>query len=308
MVRIIISVITYNQENVIHRALDSVLCQKEWGLYRLVVSDDCSSDHTWEVLQKYKEKYPTLIEIHRNEHNLGIYGNVQRVDSYLPDGDLYGSLSGDDEYCKGYFEALQKLVEREKIDVKSPIGIYSDWKSVSPEGKENVFRQNLVASKYPLVSLKIRGFITSRSVIVSKAVRDLYAPMILDRGLALAEGSYDIQSHINIKEAYYMPIVTSVYYTEVGVSKELSVKKSDYLTTQHAIMWQYFIDNYLRDKKDIYYAEYEVIKAKFLLHPTFVQIVRMFYYFNLGQLKGLKQQFAHTIHLFLSYIKYLIVR
>ena len=50
MVKINVLIITYNQEDLIKRAIDSILCQKEYGLNKIVVSDDCSSDNTWNVL------------------------------------------------------------------------------------------------------------------------------------------------------------------------------------------------------------------------------------------------------------------
>ena len=127
MKKIVIRVVTYNQENVVGRALDSVLRQKDWGLYRIVVSDDCSTDHTWNVLQMYHSKYPELIDIYRNEHNLGMYENIQKADSYVPSCDLYSGLAGDDEYCDGYFEAIQNFIEQNHIDTTELIGIFSFW-------------------------------------------------------------------------------------------------------------------------------------------------------------------------------------
>ena len=52
MNRINILLITYNQENLIRRTLDSILCQKEIGINNIVVNDDCSKDNTWEILKE----------------------------------------------------------------------------------------------------------------------------------------------------------------------------------------------------------------------------------------------------------------
>ena len=142
MKRIVICIVSYNQEDVIGRTLDSILNQKEWGLFKIIVSDDCSKDRTWEILQEYKGKYPEIMDIHRNEHNLGIYGNVAQSNTYLPDDyDLICDLAGDDALCEGYFKALQDYIIDNKIDTSKGVGIYSDWKAISPNGKEKVVTQ-----------------------------------------------------------------------------------------------------------------------------------------------------------------------
>ena len=51
MKRITVLVMTYNQEELIKRALNSILNQKEYGLFKVVVCDDCSKDNTWNVLK-----------------------------------------------------------------------------------------------------------------------------------------------------------------------------------------------------------------------------------------------------------------
>ena len=57
--RISVVIITYKQQDLISRAIDSVLCQKEYGLKEIVISDDCSPDNTWSVLNNYSNKYRT---------------------------------------------------------------------------------------------------------------------------------------------------------------------------------------------------------------------------------------------------------
>ena len=307
MKKIVIRVITYNQENVISRALDSVLNQKEWGLYKLIVSDDCSTDRTWEILKEYKDRYPDIVCIYRNDKNLGIYGNIAKADSYLPESDLYGNLSGDDEYCSGYFAAIQKLVLAENIDTSKPIGIFSDWKTVSPAHKVIIRKQDSVLSNYKLISLKIRGKVYSRSMLVSKPVRDKYAPMILDKGLALAEGNYDIQPHIHIENSYYIPLVTTIYYSDIGVSTRLSLKKSDFYTTQFVTKWKYFLSHYLDDVSDIHYAKYEIAKADFYIRPLWSGLLKIIYHYKKGQLSKYKDKLGTRLHLYLHLLKYKVV-
>lgn len=287
MKKIVIRVITYNQEELIRRALNSVLCQKEWGLYRIIVSDDCSKDHTWDILKEYRNKYPDIMEIHQNEYNLGIYGNVRKADEYLKDYDLYGSLSGDDAYCDGYFEAVQKFISKNNINTDEPIGIYSDWKAVTPNGKEILHRQNVVLSGNSLWSLKARGFISTRSLLVSKMVKNKFDPILEGRGLCLTESHYDSQSHLNIKKAFYIPQTTTVYYTGLGVSVSLAdLKNSNYYTTQALEMWNYCIEHFVCNSCDLNYVKYEIEKCYYFKKPSLNSFIKMLVYSYKGKLPG----------------------
>ncbi len=262
MKRIVVCVVTYNQEDYIGRAIESVLKQKEWGLYRIVVSDDCSKDRTWDILKSFQERYPEIIEIHRNEPNLGMYQNFEKVETYLTDYDFFYILAGDDELCDGFFEAIQRTVEEKQIDTNEAVGIFSDWKSVNPNGNEKIYRQDLVLSGYSVWELKLRNLISPRSSVVTKKVRERAERTILDQGLRVAESVYDAQSHLHIDKVYYIPQVASIYYSGIGESTHLSLKDSDYHTTQSIAKWNYFIEHYIKTERDLYYAKYEVLKAE----------------------------------------------
>ena len=116
---ITVLVICYKQQDVIKRALDSVLCQKEYGLNKIVVCDDCSPDKTWDVLQDYKSRYPEYFEIHRNEHNLGIYQNMEKLVSLRGESDLFVNLSGDDAFENGFFKAVQDYIKANNLKLSS---------------------------------------------------------------------------------------------------------------------------------------------------------------------------------------------
>lgn len=304
MKKIVIRIISYNQEKVISRALDSLLCQKEWGLYKIVVSDDCSKDLTWEILQEYKKQYPEIMDIHRNEHNLGIYGNLEKAESYLPDYDLFGSLAGDDAYCEGYFEAIQKLVDKENIDTTKPIGIYSDWMFVSPNGAEHVFKQDAVLTGHRLWSLKARGKISGRSLMMTKSVRSAFAPFLEGKGLNLTESNYDAQPHLNIERAYYLPQVTSKYYTGIGVSNRLVNPRSSYNTTENIEKWEYAIENYIDNERDLHYARYQIIQSAFYLQPSWGKMCQLIIQYIKGQLPGCRNSLKNSIRMIGGLLKY----
>ena len=282
MKKITVIIITYNQEQVIAQTLDSILCQKEWGLYRILIGDDCSKDKTWELLLQYKAKFPDIVVPYQNEHNIGIYANIENIITKRDvDSDLYIMTAGDDPLCDGFFESVQNVINNKDIDTDEKVGIYSDWKTVDPNGKERVYRQNRCLSGHPLWSLYIRGLITSRSLCFSHSVIDEFTPVIKNAGLNLAESMFDSQTHRIIEKAYYLPQVTSIYRVDVGISTKLG--KTDYLTKQHVIKWQYYLDNYITTKKDKYYAISQIELGLYYDAPTLKKFVKFSYYFIRGQ-------------------------
>lgn len=307
MKRIVICIVSYNQERVIGRTLESILNQKDWGLFRIIVSDDCSKDRTWDILQEYKEKYPEILDIHRNDHNLGIYGNVAQSNTYLPsDYDLVCDLAGDDALCDGYFKALQEFIRKKNIDTSKAVGIYSDWKAVSPDGIEKVMTQEKAISGINLWSLKIRDKICGRSLMTTKSVRDQYEPILRGKGLSLTETHYDSQPHLNITKAFYLPFIASVYYTGIGVSTKLADKrKSDYYTVQSAETWNYCMNHIATSTYDKHYINYRLLLATFYSEPSLKILLRMFHHYVKGQLPNDKESVKHTIILFLRFFFYM---
>lgn len=72
-----VHIITYNQKQFIHEALDSVLGQDYMNI-EIVMADDGSTDGTAEIILDYAKKYPGKIVPIVGGPNLGITGNSNR--------------------------------------------------------------------------------------------------------------------------------------------------------------------------------------------------------------------------------------
>lgn len=108
MIKCTIAIPVYNRKNktLNHIALESALAQKAEGLEILVV-DDCSTDGTWEALQKYSDPRLKLI---RNEKNVGLFGNFNRCLT-LAQGKYFRLLCSDDQLAPGCLEKEIALME-----------------------------------------------------------------------------------------------------------------------------------------------------------------------------------------------------
>lgn len=67
---------TYNGEKFIREQLDSVLAQT-LKPDEIIVSDDFSTDRTWEILEDYKLKFPSLFHLYRNKGKHGPHNNFK---------------------------------------------------------------------------------------------------------------------------------------------------------------------------------------------------------------------------------------
>lgn len=88
-------VLTYYHEDYISQAIESILKQKTHYHFEIVISDDCSKDHTRDIVNKYCEKYPGIIRAIFNQKNIGIPKNMFQARCACK-GRYIVVLSGDD--------------------------------------------------------------------------------------------------------------------------------------------------------------------------------------------------------------------
>lgn len=125
--------ITYNHEPYLRESLDSVLAQEVDFDYEIVVGEDCSTDHTRDILLEYKEKYPDKIKLLFREKNLGrptlnVYQTAMECK-----GRYIAFLEGDD-----YWTDIHKLQRQvDYLEKHSDyIGVTHTCKVVGKNGEE----------------------------------------------------------------------------------------------------------------------------------------------------------------------------
>ena len=98
------SIIVYNQKEWIGRCIEGVLEQEFAHTFNIVISDDCSTDGTQDVLRAYQQRYPHLIKLVLNEQNEGIAANWVSCCKALEKCRYIAFCDGDD-----YWSYPQKL-------------------------------------------------------------------------------------------------------------------------------------------------------------------------------------------------------
>lgn len=74
-----VCVTTYNHENYIAQALESLLAQRtEFGV-EIIIGDDCSKDSTSDICRRYAERYPERVRLLQTQRNMGMRANYRRT-------------------------------------------------------------------------------------------------------------------------------------------------------------------------------------------------------------------------------------
>ena len=71
--------ITYNHEKYIEECLNSFISQQTTFGYEIVISNDCSTDKTQLVIDKYKKLYPEIFRDISPVKNMGAIPNFYRM-------------------------------------------------------------------------------------------------------------------------------------------------------------------------------------------------------------------------------------
>lgn len=98
------------------RCIDSILAQPLPFEYEIIISDDASTDGTWEVAQEYAKCYPQIQAIQCNTDDYHPVNRCQRCgwnqcNAYRhSSGKYFAHVDADDFFCEGT-EVLRKQVE-----------------------------------------------------------------------------------------------------------------------------------------------------------------------------------------------------
>lgn len=99
--------ITYNHEKYIEETIDSFLMQETNFPFEIVVGEDCSTDNTRKIVEKYKEMYPNIIKLIISDNNVGMQANGQRTMDACK-GEYIAACEGDDYWMDAEKLQIQK--------------------------------------------------------------------------------------------------------------------------------------------------------------------------------------------------------
>jgi glycosyltransferase involved in cell wall biosynthesis len=101
----------YNYQNFIETAILSVICQRLDHDIEVIISDDCSSDNSFNIINRmanYFQSDRIKFKVSRNEVNLGEINNTKKLFE-LCEGDYIAYLDADDYWINPY--KLQEQIQ-----------------------------------------------------------------------------------------------------------------------------------------------------------------------------------------------------
>ena len=109
--RLSVLIPNYNHAEFLCSALDSIL-ELQNEIFEIIISDDASTDNSWEILQEYANKNP-LIRLMRNEKNQGAIRNFQLLLKEAK-GEFVMIQAADDYWIPGTMAKLLSLLNEQR--------------------------------------------------------------------------------------------------------------------------------------------------------------------------------------------------
>ena len=100
--------LTYNHERFLTQAIESVLAQRTRTPFELLITEDCSTDRTREIIDAFAARHPDRIQVLLSEHNLKSNESTLRA-LRAARGRYLAFLDGDDYWTSN--EKLQDQVD-----------------------------------------------------------------------------------------------------------------------------------------------------------------------------------------------------
>jgi len=268
---------TYNHGNYIADAIESFLMQKTNFNYEILIGEDCSTDDTKVIVERYAKENPGKIRIITSEQNVGARINSQRLFENSK-GKYIAECEGDDYWTDPY--KLQKQVDYLE---KNPQCTFCFHNAVIVKANKkaiNGLRTHLIKknnyyfhggdSNYSAGELALLDFIPTASYMYPKHLMDNppewnFTAIVGDVPLKLITTSYGY--------AHYLDETMSAYRTGVKGSVTYNWRKESGNKERQVSINKGFLqlfDNFNNFTKDKYKTELDKAKIKFEL-----EIVRL---------------------------------
>lgn len=164
---------TYNGEKYLEAQLDSILNQT-YSNFRLLISDDCSSDNTQKILKEY-EKKDNRIQLFFQEKNLGVMKNFEFLLENVKN-DYYMFSDQDDIWKQEKIEkSLKKLLETNSDLVYTDLEVVDENLNVTyPSYWKLKGIYNKIKKYNNFESLYLNNFVTGCTMISkSQLIKDV---------------------------------------------------------------------------------------------------------------------------------------
>lgn len=109
--KVSVCIITYNQEKYISQCLQSIVDQKTDFNFEVIVGDDCSTDGTRVIVEKFAKEYPKIIKPIYHTENIGGGSYNFLIVHRAAQGEYVAHMDGDDYALPGKLQAQASILD-----------------------------------------------------------------------------------------------------------------------------------------------------------------------------------------------------
>lgn len=238
-------IIAYNQEHCIKEAIEGALSQT-YSPLEIILSDDCSSDRTFEIMKELSENYkgPHKIILNKNNPNLGICGHINYV-MERSSGEFIVLGAGDDISLP---ERIAMNVSKWSENPNTKL-IYSDCYFIDQSG--DVLKIHKSGPRMQVESLdniiKKNLWCIGAACAIHKSVFQYFGPLMNE--LVHEDRAWPVRAKL-LGDISYINIPLVKYQVFGGVSNDYMVK-NDWLLNKSIKWYSNFINDYRQKILDL---------------------------------------------------------
>lgn len=216
----------YNKGDWVREAMDSFLNQKTNFDFEIIIIDDASTDHSYELIQEYQNKFPEKVRTFRNEVNLGITRTWKKVCQEAK-GQYIARCDSDDFWTDPL--KLQKQVDLLDASTDS-LWSNTEFDMVDLDG--NLIQKDAFANKaLPLIDsyeemLVMKGMTMASTWLVDTALMQDVSAQISDTA---ADDTFELQLELFKRtKISFLSDSTTVYRMNLGSdSKPMTLETAE---------------------------------------------------------------------------------
>lgn len=216
----------YNKGDWVREAMDSFLNQKTNFDFEIIIIDDASTDHSYEIIQEYQNKFPEKVRTFRNEVNLGITKTWKKICQEAK-GQYIARCDSDDFWTDPL--KLQKQVDLLDASIDS-LWSNTEFDMVDLDG--NLIQKDAFANKaLPLIDsyeemLVMKGMTMASTWLVDTALMQDVSAQISDTA---ADDTFELQLELFKRtKISFLSDSTTVYRMNLGSdSKPMTLETAE---------------------------------------------------------------------------------
>lgn len=204
----------YNKGDWVREAMDSFLNQRTTFDFEIIIIDDASTDHSYEIIQDYQNKFPEKVRTFRNEVNLGITRTWKKICQEAK-GQYIARCDSDDFWTDPL--KLQKQVDLLDSSTDS-LWSNTEFDMVDLDG--NIIQKDAFANKaLPLIDsyeemLVMKGMTMASTWLVDTALMQDVSTQISDTA---ADDTFELQLELFKRtKISFLSDSTTVYRMNLG--------------------------------------------------------------------------------------------